>query len=94
MFASRRRLLAALVYVLVLHRRSPWGRGFRGIYPAGTSGIDISYPACADELPAAPMSFAIIGVNGGGPSFTTAKFKEFAGRNAPQRAGFFSALFL
>ena len=79
MFASRRRLLAALVYVLVLFTAGARGAGAFGIYPAGTSGIDISYPACADELPAAPMSFAIIGVNGGRPFYQNpCLIKQFA----------------
>jgi hypothetical protein len=36
-----------------------------GIYPAGTSGMDVSYPSCEATLPASPTSFAIIGVSGG-----------------------------
>jgi hypothetical protein len=79
LFVSRRPWLAALACVLVLFSAGAHGAGAFGIYPAGTSGIDISYPACADELPAAPMSFAIIGVNGGRPFYQNpCLIKEFA----------------
>ena len=71
MLLTRHRVLVALIAALVLFSQPVWrsegpGRASAfGIYPAGSSGMDISYPACEDPLPAAPTTFAIIGVTGG-----------------------------
>jgi fibronectin type III domain protein len=86
------RLVAALVCILVLFSAAAREAGAFGIYPAGTSGIDISYPACGDELPVAPTSFAIIGVNGGRPFYQNpCLIKEFAWA---QRAGVAPSFFM
>jgi hypothetical protein len=60
-----RRFLAALLLTLALSPLTLGRTAAFGIYPAGTSGMDLSYPACNDDLPAAPTSFAIVGISGG-----------------------------
>jgi hypothetical protein len=74
-----RRLVAALLLTLALTPLKLGHAAAFGIYPAGTSGMDISYPACNDDLPASPTSFAIIGVSGGRAFYQNpCLIKEFA----------------
>jgi Fibronectin type III domain len=79
---TKRRLVLALVACLVLIGQRAWIPGTAnafGIYPAGSSGMDISYPACEDPLPAAPTTFAVIGVTGGRAyTMNPCLIKEFA----------------
>ncbi len=79
MLTPIRRFVAVLLLTLAL---APFKLGHAaafGIYPAGTSGMDISYPACNDDLPAAPTAFAIIGVSGGRAFYQNpCLIKEFA----------------
>jgi hypothetical protein len=71
--------VAAVLLTLALSHVSPGRIAAFGIYPAGTSGMDVSYPACQDPLPAAPTTFAIIGVTGGRAYYQNAcLIKEFA----------------
>ena len=57
-------LLAVAVLLGALWSRQAPVRAF-GIYPAGTTGSDISYPQCGNPFPASPGAFAIVGVTGG-----------------------------
>jgi hypothetical protein len=63
--ATRRRLFvslaSAIVLISVFH---PAAQGF-GIYPPGSTGIDISWPQCEKGMPSSPQSFGIIGITGG-----------------------------
>jgi hypothetical protein len=83
----RRRLVVALAIALALFPAGLRPAGAFGIYPAGSSGMDLSYPACQDTLPAAPMSFAIIGVTGGRAFYLNpCLIREFAWAQAAQAA--------
>lgn len=79
MHIPSRRLVAALLLTLVLVATRLSRVAAFGPYPAGMSGMDLSYPACEDTLPAAPNSFAVIGVSGGRAFFQNpCLIKEYA----------------
>jgi hypothetical protein len=63
--ATRRQMFVALTSAIVLFSfLHPAARAF-GIYPPGSTGIDISWPQCEKGMPSSPQSFGIIGVTGG-----------------------------
>ena len=61
----RRRLFLVPLVVALLLTLPPARALAYGPYPAGATGVDISYPQCQQGIPAAPATFGIIGVTGG-----------------------------
>ena len=66
----RNKLLVLLVSLLTLSVASSGTAHAADLFPAGSTGYDISFPQCSGPLPAKPYAFGIVGATGG-RAFTT-----------------------
>ena len=90
---SRRRLLPAILGLLLVFHLTETARAY-GPYPAGATGMDVSWPQCDKGLPTSPQSFAIIGVGGGRAFYQNpCLISEYSwGQGAPTAPTFFMNL--
>ncbi len=66
----RNKLLVLLVSLLTLFAASSGTAHAVDLFPAGSTGYDISFPQCNGPMPAKPFPFGIVGATGG-KAFTT-----------------------